>query len=285
MSQTKKEHLKSLKQPDQFQVKAMKLVDWLLSNTKVITGIAVVCAVVVVGAYVVNYASERSRNTRLDELGKVQIVFEGEQKKAQDQREALQKQIDALESAAAPKATDVPAADAGVKAAPKEKDPKVTAQTDALKKQVEGVKADHTESTAKFQEFYKKFDSSAEGWMAALTASRLLVDNGKAPEAVPLLTSVLDKSKSNTFYQVQTRLALISVLEDQSEFDKALAEVDSLDKLADKEMKPRILLAKGRIQLLKNQKDAAKATFDSLIEQHGASPEAQKARSIQALFN
>jgi len=46
-----------------------------------------------------------------------------------------------------------------------------------------------------------------------------------------------------------------------------------------------VLLARGRIQMLKNARDEAKQTFSMLIENHGASPEAQKARSMQALLN
>jgi hypothetical protein len=37
--------------------------------------------------------------------------------------------------------------------------------------------------------------------------------------------------------------------------------------------------------MLKNSNADAKATFNALIEAHGTSPEAQKARSIQSLLN
>jgi predicted negative regulator of RcsB-dependent stress response len=280
MSSASKEHLKSLKQPDQFQVKAMALMDFLLKNTKVMAGIVAVAALVVGGVYAARVFSNKARDGRLEELGKVQVVYEAEQKKAQTAREAIQKQIEAVEAKAKPAAAVKP----GEPAAPPS-DPKVQAEIDDLTKKAEAVKADHTESAQKFAEFFKKNDSNAEGWMAGLQAARLDVDLGKPAEAQPLLEQVLDKSKGNQFYQVQARLALISVLEDAGNYDKALAEVDTLDKLVDKEMKPRVLLAKGRIQMLKNQKTEAKATFNSLIEQHGTSPEAQKARSIEALLN
>lgn len=284
MSSAKKDELRSLKQPDQFQVKAMAFMDWLLKNTKVLVGVVVVAGAVVGGTYAVRAVQAKQRDGRLDELGKVQIVYEAEQKKAQDAREAIQKQIEAAQAKAKPAAAPAVVPNKPAEAPPAE-DPTVKAEVAALTKKMEAVKPDHAESAAKFQEFYKKYDGAPEGWMAGLQSARLLVDQGKAAEAAPLLESVLDKSKASQFYQVQTRLALISVLEDQSNFDKALAEVDALDKIADKELKPRVLLAKGRIQLLKNQKSEAKATFNSLIEQHGASPEAQKARSIEALFN
>ncbi len=281
MSSAKKDQLKSLKQPDQFQVKAMAFMDFLLKNTKVLLAVVATAAVVVGGVYAVRGFQNKARDSRLEDLGKVQLVYEAEQKKAQTEREGIQKQIEALEAKQKPAVPVDPAKPAP----PPAKDPKVTAEVEGLQKKAETVKADHAESAQKFQEFYRKNDASPEGWMAGLQAARLVVDLGKPAEAAPLLESVLEKSKGSQFYQVQARLALISILEDQGNFDKALAEVDSLDKLVDKEMKPRVLLAKGRIQLLKNQKTEAKATFNSLIEQHGASPEAQKARSIEALFN
>lgn len=278
MSSAKKEQLKSLKQPDQFQVKAMAFMDFLLKNTKVLGGVVAIVAVVMGGVYAVRGFKNKARDSRLVELGKVQLVYEGEQKKVQTEREAIQKQIEAAEAG---QKKIVTPADLGDPV----KDPKVTATVEALTKKAEAIKGDHTESSRQFQEFYKKYDSTPEGWMAGMQAARLIIDQEKPAEAASLLESVLEKSKDNQFYQVQARLALISVLEDQGNYDKALSEVDALDKVVDKEMKPRVLLAKGRIQLLKNQKPEAKATFNSLIEQHGASPEAQKARSIESLFN
>ena len=86
-----------------------------------------------------------------------------------------------------------------------------------------------------------------------------ILEKDKLPEARPILENVLAKSTSSPFYQTQARLALISVLEEQGEYDTALTQLDQLDKVIDKDLKPKVLLAKGRLQLLKNAKADAKA--------------------------
>ncbi len=280
MSSERKEQLKSLKQPDQLQVKLVSLMDWLLKNTRIIVGIVAVAAIGVGIVYTVRYAQNKARDGRLEELGKIQITYENEQRKSQDEREKVQKQIDEIEKKAPPAATGSSAdLTATVAATP-------SPEVEPLRKKMDAIRPDHSGSATQFQEFFAKYENDPEGWMAGLQASRLFVDQQKVAEASALLDKVLEKSKNANFYQVQARFALISVLEDQGNLDRALTEVDQLDKLVEnKEMKPRVLLAKGRLQLQKNQKDEAKATFNNLIENHGTSPEAQKARSIQSLFN
>jgi predicted negative regulator of RcsB-dependent stress response len=118
-----------------------------------------------------------------------------------------------------------------------------------------------------------------------MTAAKLYIDSEKYQEAKPLLEEVLAKSKAAPFYQVQARFALVGVAEELGDFDRALEETLALEKLVDKEMLPKVLLTRGRLQMLKNAKDDAKATFAQLIEAHGTTPEAQKARSIQGLLN
>ena len=73
--------------------------------------------------------------------------------------------------------------------------------------------------------------------------------------------------------------------EEQEKYDKALQEIDQLAKIADEDLEPRILLVRGRILILKDARAEAKKTLSQLIEKHGATPEAQKARSMQTLLN
>lgn len=275
MSSKHKEHVKSLKGPDQFQVQVMSWLDWAAKNVKLLGFVVVPLAVIALGWFGYQYMENQRREGRLVELGKAQITYDTEQRKASDARQEILKKVEALDKQAKPdKDGKVPPAD-----------PKVQAEKDALTKQAEAIKADHAQSTTEFLAFYKKYEGTPEGWMAGMTASRLLLEKEKLAEARPILENVLAKSTSSPFYQTQARLALIGVLEEQGEYDAALAQLDQLDKVIDKDLKPKVLLAKGRLQLLKNAKADAKATFSTLIEAHGASPEAQKARSIQALLN
>ncbi len=275
MSSNYKEHVKSLKGPDQFQVRVMTWLDWAAKNVKLLGFVVVPLALIAGGWFGYQYLQNQRRDARLEELGKAQVVYEGEQRKAGDARLVITKKIEALDAKAKPdKDGKAPAVD-----------PKDQAEKDALTKQAEAIKADHAESTTQFLAFYKKYETTPEGWMAGMTAARLLLEKEKLAEARPILENVMVKSTESQFYQTQARLALIGVLEEQGEYDSALTQLDGLDKVIDKDLKPKVLLARGRLQLLKNAKADAKATFTTLIETHGTSPEAQKARSIQALLN
>ena len=86
-------------------------------------------------------------------------------------------------------------------------------------------------------------------------------------------------------FQIQSRMILIGINEDAGNYDAALKDAEYLISMADDELKPKVLLAKGRIQMLKDAKAEAKATLDDLIAKHANSPEAQKARSMLALIN
>jgi predicted negative regulator of RcsB-dependent stress response len=286
MSQvSQKEQAKALKGPDAFQVRIMNALDWLVKNTRLVLMVLAPLALVAVGIFGWQYVSKLQKNSRLEDLGKVQVVFDEELKKANDARMAISKQVEDLDkkiAAAAPKA-DPAKPDEAAAAVPE--DPKLKAEKEALEKKIEAIKPDHSASVVKFKEFYDSHAKTPEGWMAGMTAARLYADQEKLAEARPILESILEHSKDNPFYQTQARLSLIGILEELSEYDRALAEIEALDKLVDKEMKPRVLLAKGRILMLKNDKEQAKATFSALIDAHGTSPEAQKARSIQALLN
>jgi predicted negative regulator of RcsB-dependent stress response len=284
MSSRYKEHAKQLKGQDPVQAALTRTLDWLLKNTKGAAVLVGILLLVGVGYFGFQRYKASQRDTRVEALGKIQIVYEDEQRKANDERQAILKQIEALDAKAAPPAAD-PAKKPEEAAKPATPDPKVAAEKEALQKQAEAVKANHDASRAQFEAFAKSNEGNPEGWLAAMTAARLYLDDGKYAEARGLLETVIAKSKDVPFYQVQGRLALIGVLEELGDFDKALEETAALEKVADKEMQPKILLTRGRLQMLKNAKDDAKATFASLIEQHGASPEAQKARSIQALLN
>jgi len=269
MSSERKEHIKSLKGPDQFQVQVMSLMDHMVKYRKALIALVVPLVLIGIGAYGFKSFKSKQQNARLEELGKVQVTFDAEQRTADDGRTVFQKQLEAVEA----------------KLEKNKDDSAAKTEKENLEKQMAAIEADHAKSMAEYQEFAKKYPATPEGWMAGMTVAKMLLDKEKVAEARTTLEDVLKQSGESPFYQTQARLTLASVLEEQGDFDGALAQVDALDKDADPEMKPRLLLTRGRIQMLKNAGEDAKKTFATLIENHGASPEAQKARSMQALLN
>ena len=278
-----KEQAKALKGADAFQTLMMSVLDWLIKNSRLIALALAPVVLVLVASFAWQSYNKSQKNSRLKELGTVQVVYDQELKKANDARTEISKQIDEIDKKISA-STPPPPADGQPEVEPVV-DPKLKTEKDQLEQKLAAIKPDHSGSVGKFQAFFDKYSGFPEGWMAAMTAARIYADQEKLSEARPILESVVAKSKDNRFYQAQARLSLIGMFEETAEYDKALAEIDQLDKLVDQDLKPRVLLAKGRLQWLKNDKEGAKATFNSLIEAHAASPEAQKARAIESLLS
>jgi predicted negative regulator of RcsB-dependent stress response len=285
MSNTYKDQKKALKQPDQFQAKGMMFLDWLMKNTNKLVMVAVPVVLVFVASAGYKYVQEERRDKRLEELGKVQVVYEEEQRVAFKQRQDIAKQVEEIDKKLNPAPAAAPADPAKPVPAAVTADPKLVLEKTVLEKKMEDIKADHSKSIVLFADYFKKHEGTPEGWMAGMTNARLLTEQEKIAEAKPVLENVVKLSKDSSFYQTQSRLALVGVLEELGDFEGALAQVDALEKSVESDLKPKILLAKGRLQMLKNSNTDAKATFNTLIETHGTSPEAQKARSIQSLLN
>ena len=77
-------------------------------------------------------------------------------------------------------------------------------------------------------------------------------------------------------------LMLVGIMEDAGEFDAAIKECDVLNGLATDEVKPSILLTKGRLQYFKKAYPEARTVLSEIVEKFASSPEATKARSLMA---
>ena len=105
---------------------------------------------------------------------------------------------------------------------------------------------------------------------------------GDLEAALKLVEAVIAKSTASPFHQTAGRLMAMAILEDLKRFDDALKQSATLMGTVNDDLKPRILLGKARIELAKNAKDDAKATLNVIIEKHGTSDEAAKARALMA---
>ena len=136
MSNNYKEQKKALKQPDQFQAKGIVFLDWLMKNTNKLVIVAVPVVLVFVASAGYKHIQEQRRDKRLEELGKVQVVYEDEQRAAFKQRQEIAKQIEEIDKkinpapAAAPTDPAKPAP-APVAASP---DPKLVLEKTVLEK-------------------------------------------------------------------------------------------------------------------------------------------------------
>jgi predicted negative regulator of RcsB-dependent stress response len=291
MTGSTKEHAKELKAPDALQVRLAKVLKWILDNAQYLAYAAAPVLVGVAIFYGYQSFQERRQNGRLEELGKVHVVYEREERAAADQRKAISDKIEALAAKATASTSKEGAKD--IKGAGSEvtapKDAQTAAEEERLKKELNAVRANHGESLKGYQDYAAKNPSTAEGWLAAFMAAQILAEDQKLAESRDLLVGLLDRAKDAPFYQVQPRLFLAGIQADLGAYDDALAQLDtldsSLDKLGMKDVKSKVLLTRGRIQILKKADEEAKKTFATILDQYGDSPEAQKARGYQTLLN
>jgi hypothetical protein len=296
----KKQIQKELKQPDKFQIELMHVADWIAMHRKQLLMYAVlpIASIVIVGLTFQKIQEHRT-DVRLQELSKIDVIFDKENETAEKKKSEIQEKIAKIldkqqpagetakkaDNSANPAASAANPAEAA-KAPVEPLDPKVAeAEKKKLETEMKSIKADHGESLVGYQKFFDANPSNPEGWRAGMRAVNIQVEGRKYQEAAIIAERLLKQALALDFYQVQVRLLYVSILEELDRFDDALKEIEILAKLGDDSIQPKILLTKGRIEILKNSKAEAHTTFEGLIAKHGSSAEAQKAKSIMALWN
>ena len=277
---TDKINHKKLKAPDFFQVRLMSMFDWVLKNLKLFALMLLPLAFVLLAGFAWQWYSGYQSDKRLDSLAAVEDVFSQELLDSGKRREEIQKKIDAL-GAANPAAPD----DKTKKDVALAETAQIAAQRKELEVLRDLIKPDHSNSLEVFKKYFEQHSGKSEGWMAGMRAVSILLGMKKEVDARPIVETVAKESIAVPFYQIQSRMILVGLNEDAGNFDEALKDVETLIGLADEELQPKMLFAKGRIQLLKDAKTDAKTTLDELVSKHANSPEAQKARSMLALIN
>lgn len=274
MSSEYKRLKQELKTPDPFQARMLQFFDALMKRkTLVFSVIGLVLAIMIASFGYQRFVGTKS-DSRRSELSKIDAVYNEEITQLTKQQQGKQKEVDdlraKLEKAKKDKSGDVKALETQL------------AQAEAA---VNAEKANHAKSSVEYKKFYEANKDNPEGWAAGMRYAAWELDQGNLKEARPVLEQITDKSQKYLVYQVQAGLALISVLEDLNEYDTALQRIDSLMKQVPDNIKPKLLLAKGRIELQKNNPQEANKTLESLIKDHGNSTEADQARGLKALLN
>ncbi len=260
----------NLNAPDAFQVQAYSVMDKVARNPKPLWITGSVIVLLLVGGYGWIQYNDARKEKLQGQASVVDTVFENEMKKFTETRESLEKQRDALVAK-----QPTPAAGQA---------PAETPEIAALTKQIQDLKPVHTESTPKYLEFYKANPKSAEGLAAGLKYAGLTAEQGDLDAARTTLQSIVADSKRYNVLHVQSLLLLISIEEDKGEFDSAIKLSDDLINSVGAELKPKALLTKAQAQYLKKDFPAAKATLDKLVQDHGESPEAERARGLLSLI-
>ena len=264
----------SLKKPDSFQDQILNGIDFLVKNkSRVMLFTSPVILIALIGFGISSYINHKTEARRA-ELAKILAIQTDEQNAVGKRREEIQKEIDGIR---AEKKTDAKGKKADL---PAEKLAKVT----ELEKKMADLKPDNTQSTEAFKKFYESNKDKPEGWMAGLSWSARQLQDNKIADARPVVEAIAKASTSNKFYQLSSRFMLIGILEEVGEFDAGIKECETLASIATDDAKPAVLLAKGRLQYFKKSLTEARTVLNELIEKHGSSPEATKARGMIAMM-
>ncbi len=263
------EQSKSLKSVDAFQAQVLEFLAKLANNPKIVAYGLGALIVVLVGGYGVRYGLQKSEEKRAEGLVKVDAMFEEENKAFNKLREDKEKKRDALRAAQPSGANEKL---------------EETAEMKTLEAEIQALKPDHSKSSAEYKSYYEKHPKSAEGLVAGLKYAGFAAEQGQIEDAQKVLEAMVEPAQSYSILKVQTLLLLISILEDRDQLDKALEYSDKLLNGLPSELKPKVLLTKGQIQLLKKDYTQAQVTLNQIVTDSESSQEAEKARSLLALI-
>ncbi len=262
-----KDFRKSLKGPDQFQTSVASWMDKAYAyRVQIGTAVALIL-VVVVGVLGWQYSQGQKKAQRQQELAKIETMYSDELKEASEKRGKLQDELKKINDKGEKKLT--------------KKDRSAKA---LLESQIADVKANHDKSVAQYKEFFENNRDYPEGWLAGFRVASDYLKKKNFVEAKSILVDVMAKANGVLFYELQGRFLLANVLAELKEYDQALSEIETLISKANDDLKPRMILLKGRVLVAKKDMKAARESLDLLIKDHSASVEAQKARAMKAVL-
>ena len=276
-----KKELQRLKRPDYFQTKMMAYLDRLQQHRNMILSLVGVIILTVVAVFAWQYYQDGQTQKRLSDLYVVDKMFEKELKQVYDQRESLSKEIEELKTKKAALETT-----ADKKEANKKSIETIQISIDDKQSRLEALKPDHTASIAAYTSFYETYQKNPEGWRAGVAAVNQYIEMKDFEKAEAILVKILTVTVGQPFYQVQLRSLYISILEELQKYEDALVQVGLLNQaIRDDELKPRVLLLRGRLLAQSGKKEEAIKIFDEIITNYKSSKELQKARAFKAIVN
>lgn len=269
-----------LSRTDAFQRAFLQLSHWVKHNARQITIVVAPLVVVVVAVIVGQVYLKGQKNKRLAALAAINRVYADEQQAVAERRSTLQEKIKELESGKKPERST-----AELESGRELESGDQPVDKGELETQLKAIRADHSRSSEQYREFFAAHQTSPEGWSAAMSAIGIAIASKQYDTAQELLTTLLQHSTKNDFYQVQARLLYIKLLEEQGNLAQALTETEQIYHLAPQDFKPEALLIKARLLLAQQQNSAARAVCEEIIQDFADSHAAVKARAIKVLLN
>lgn len=122
---------------------------------------------------------------------------------------------------------------------------------------VKDLRPDHAKSTPLFRDFAKAHPDHPLGWQASLKVAQESMKSKNYDEAIALLEPILPKTRRFGLMQVKIRETLAGLYAEKGEFPKALAELDTVSRIAENPMPEQTLLRKAQFAYLSGDKEGA----------------------------
>lgn len=116
---------------------------------------------------------------------------------------------------------------------------------------------DYSGVANKYAEFASTYVSDPMGWDAALRAAKMYMDMKNTDEARKLLEPLKSRTLKHNLVQIKVRRALAGIYAENKEFDKAISELDFIEKLPDNPLVGDVKLFKAQVYFLAGRKDDA----------------------------
>lgn len=299
---------------DAFQRSAYQGIDWVIKNQNALI-VAGIGLFVVFVAYL-GYDALRSgqEEDRFEKIGAAEFVYQKELMRAQDKRddineqiEALQKQIDAIKPRSDDKSAELTPTDQqeeqpsqageGETKLTEEQSTEKTRLEDEkakLEEQLIAVQAEHQGSILIFEKVAEELQDYPQGWAAYLRLVGIHLEEDNFEKAYTTAEALVEASKETKLplYAIQARFTLVSLAEQLEKWPEAIRYADALiehlkgleESTHRKSLLAQAELAKARVMLLENSsRPELKDLFEAIVFDHPGTAEAQKAQTYLAL--
>ena len=138
---------------------------------------------------------------------------------------------------------------------------------------------DHSGSSQKFAEFAKKYPADPLAWQAALKAATSNIEAKKFDDAAGLLEPLAARTLQNDIIQTRVRRTLAGIYAQKGNYDKALSELNLIEKLANNPVPGETRLFKAQVLFQAGKKEEAGKLLREL-QQGGSSEGDFRGRSV-----
>lgn len=116
---------------------------------------------------------------------------------------------------------------------------------------------DYSSVAKKYADFATTHVADPMGWDSALRAAKMYMDVNNIDEARKLLEPLVSRTLKHNLVQIKVRRALAGIYAEKNEFDKAIGELDFIEKLPDNPFIGDVKLFKAQVYFLAGRKDDA----------------------------